>query len=103
MTEHKHTITNSGYVMKKKNHSGSFSEDFFFFFFFWCIPFILKVFIDFVTILLLFYVLFCFFFFPQGMWDLCSSTRGRINTPYKEGKILSIGLQESTTMAVFNL
>ena len=33
---------------------------------------ILKVFIDFVTALLLFYVL---IFGPRGMWDLSSSTR----------------------------
>ena len=33
---------------------------------------ILKVFIEFMTILLLFYVL---VFWPQGMWDLSSSTR----------------------------
>ena len=61
-----------------------------FIYLFWCRPFILKVFIDFVTILLLFYVLFCFaglfffffFFCPRGMWNLGSPTRGRINIPY---------------------
>ena len=39
---------------------------------------IFKVFIDFVTILLLFCVL---FFWPQGMWDLSSPTRDRTCTP----------------------
>ena len=38
----------------------------------------LKVFIEFVTILLLFYVL---VFWPRGMWDLSSSTRDRTCTP----------------------
>ena len=39
---------------------------------------IFKVFIEFVTILLLFYVL---VFWPQGMWDLSSLTRDRTLTP----------------------
>ena len=38
---------------------------------------IFKVFIEFVTILLLFYVL---VFWPQGMWDLSSPTRDRTRT-----------------------
>ena len=38
----------------------------------------LKVFIEFVTTLLLFYALFCW---PQGMWDLSSPTRDRTHTP----------------------
>ena len=37
-----------------------------------------KVFIEFATILLLFYVL---VFWPQGMWDLSSPTRDGIRTP----------------------
>ena len=37
-----------------------------------------KVFIEFVTILLLFYVL---VFWPRGMWDLSSPTRDRARTP----------------------
>ena len=39
---------------------------------------ILKVFIEFVTILLLFYVL---IFWPRGMWDLRSLTRDQTYTP----------------------
>ena len=39
---------------------------------------ILKVFIEFVTTLLLFYVL---VFWPQGMWDLSSPTRDQTLTP----------------------
>ena len=38
---------------------------------------IFKVFIEFVTILLLFYAL---VFWPQGMWDLSSLTRDRTRT-----------------------
>ena len=38
--------------------------------------FFLKVFIVFVTILLLFYVL---VFWPPGMWDLSSPTRGPLH------------------------
>ena len=45
--------------------------------FFWCGPFF-KVFIEFVTISLLFYVL---DFWPQDMWDLSSLTRDRACTP----------------------
>ena len=46
-----------------------------FFFLMWTI---FKVFIEFVTILLLFYVL---VFWPRGTWDLSSSTRDRTHTP----------------------
>ena len=48
---------------------------FLFFFFMWTI---LKTFIEFVIILLLFYVL---DFWPRGMWDLSSPTRGQAHTP----------------------
>ena len=52
------------------------------FYFLSCIFFVMwtifKVFIEFVTILLLFYVL---VFWPQGMWDLSSPTRDRTHTP----------------------
>ena len=44
-------------------------------FFMWII---FKVFIEFITILLLFYVL---VFWPQGMWDLSSQTRDQTCTP----------------------
>ena len=40
---------------------------------------IFKVFIDFVTILLLFF--YVLVFWPQGMWDLSSLTRDRTRTP----------------------
>ena len=40
---------------------------------------IFKVFIEFVTILLVFYVL---VFLPRGMWDLSSRIRDRTRTPY---------------------
>ena len=39
---------------------------------------VFKVFVEFVTILLLFCVL---VFWPQGMWDLSSPTRERTCTP----------------------
>ena len=42
---------------------------------------IFEVFIDFVTVLLLFYVLFLFFFWLRGMWDLSSLTRDQTHTP----------------------
>ena len=40
-----------------------------------------KVFIEFVTTLLLSYVLDFLFFWPQGMWDLRSLTRDRTRVP----------------------
>ena len=49
---------------------------------------IFKVFIKFVTILLLFYVL---VFWPQGMWNLNSPTRDQTHTPVLEGEILTTG------------
>ena len=48
----------------------------FYFFPMWAIFF--EVFIEFVTILLLFYVL---VFWPRGMWDLSSSIRDQTSTP----------------------
>ena len=39
---------------------------------------ILKVFMEFVTILLLFYVM---VFWPRGMWDLSPPTRDQTQTP----------------------
>ena len=50
----------------------------FFFKIFFSMWTIFKVFIDFVTALLLFYVL---VFWPQGMWDLSSLTRDRTHAP----------------------
>ena len=55
------------------------STDFFFFLRFFLMWTIFKVFIEFVTILLLFYVL---VFWPRGMWDLSSPTRNRTRTPF---------------------
>ena len=51
---------------------------FFFNFFFFLMWAIFKVFIEFVTILLLFYVL---IFWPRGMWDLSSPTRNQTRAP----------------------
>ena len=57
------------------------------FFFIWTI---FKVFTEFVTILLPFYVL---VFWPQGMWDLSSPTRDQSHnpctTPALEGDVLT--------------
>ena len=50
---------------------------------------IFKVFIESVTILLLFYVL---VFWLQGMWDLSSPTRDQTHTPALEGEVLTSGL-----------
>ena len=51
-----------------------------------------KVFIESVTILLLFYVL---VFWPQDMWDLGSLTRDQTCTPALEGEVLAPGPQGS--------
>ena len=51
-----------------------------------------KVFTEFVTILLMFYVV-CFGFWPQGIWDLISPARDRTRTPPAlEGEVLTTGL-----------
>ena len=44
-----------------------------------------KVFIEFVTMLLLFYVL---LFWQGGMWDLSFLTRDQMSTPALEGEVL---------------
>ena len=49
---------------------------------------IFKVFIEFVTILLLFYVL---VFWPQGMWDLSSRPGIEPASPALEGEVLTTG------------
>ena len=59
---------------------------FFFSFFFFDVDHFFKVFIEFVTILLLFYVL---VFWPRGIWDLSSSTRDRTLTPCTRRRILN--------------
>ena len=48
---------------------------------------ILKVFTEFVTILLLFYVL---VFWPGGMWDLSFLTRDQTHIPVLEGEDLPL-------------
>ena len=55
---------------------------------------IFKVFTEFATILFLFYVLCNFFFFwLQGMWDLSSPTRDRMQSPPAlESEVLAHGL-----------
>ena len=50
---------------------------------------IFKVFIEFVTILLLFYIL---AFWPQSMWDLSSQPGIEPTPPALEGGILTTGL-----------
>ena len=55
-----------------------FNFVFFFFRFFLCVCGPFKVFIEFVTVLLLFYVL---VFWLRGMWNLSSPTRDRTCTP----------------------
>ena len=48
-----------------------------------------KVFIEIVTIFLLFHVL---VFWPQSMWDLSSLTKNQThNTPAMEGEVLTSG------------
>ena len=61
---------------------------------------IFNVFIEFVTVLFLFYAL---FFSPRGMWDLSFLTRDRSFTPTLEGKVLTTGLlpQGSPTNKLF--
>ena len=49
---------------------------------------IFKVFIEFVTILFLFYVL---FFWPGGMWDFSSPTRDEPTSPALGGEVLTTG------------
>ena len=60
----------------------------FFLRFFFDVDHFFKVIIEFVTILLLFYVL---VLWPRGMWDLSSPTRDQTCTPPPEleGKILT--------------
>ena len=59
--------------------------------------FIFKVFIEFVTILFLFYVL---VFWPQGMQDLSSLTRNQIYTPCIRSKVLTTGPSEKSLQYV---
>ena len=47
---------------------------------------IFKVFIEFVTLLLLFYV---WVLWPGDMWDLSYPTRNRSHTPAMEGEVLT--------------
>jgi len=49
---------------------------------------ILKVFIEFVTVLLLSYGL---VFWPRGMWNLSSLIRDRTHPPALEGELLTVG------------
>ena len=51
---------------------------------------IFKVFIEFITILLMFYVL-LFFFWPQGMWDLSSHSGVEPTPPAWESEVLTTG------------
>ena len=58
---------------------------------------IFKVFIESVTILLLFYA---FIFCLQGMWDLSSPTRDQTHTPALEGKVLTTELPRKSPSTV---
>ena len=49
---------------------------------------IFKVFVEFITILLLFHIL---FFGPRGMWDLSSQAREPVPSAL-EGEVLTTGL-----------
>ena len=60
-----------------------------FFFFFFLKWIIFKILIEFVTVLLLFYVS---GFWQQGMWDLSFLTRDWTWTPALEGEVLTTGL-----------
>ena len=62
--------------------------EFFFKDFFFLMWTIFKVFIEFATMLLLFYILVLWL---RGMWDLSSPTRDRTRTPAMEGEVLSTG------------
>ena len=74
------------------------SLSFFFFprfFFMWTI---FKFFIEFVTILLLFYIL---VFWPPGMWDLSFTTRSRTSIPCIGRQTLNTGLPGKSVLCVF--
>ena len=58
-----------------------------------------KVFIEFVTILLLFYIL---LFWPWGTWDLSSLTRDQTRTSSLEGEVLTTGPPGRSPKRSFN-
>ena len=62
---------------------------------------IVKVFIEFVTILLLFCVL-VLVFWPRGMWDVSSSTRDGTHTPCTGSKVLTTQLPGSPRSGPIN-
>ena len=57
-----------------------------------------KTLCEFVTILLLFYVL---VFWPQGMWDLCSRLAVKLAPPALEGEVLTTGPPEESPNLLF--
>ena len=60
---------------------------------FYCGPFLKKIFIEFVTILLLFYAM---VFWPQGTWDLSSGTGDQTHHPLQwEAKSKTLDFQRS--------
>ena len=75
-----HPLPSPSPAFNLSQHQGLFQwVSYFFFniyFFMWTI---LKIFIEFVTVLFLFYDL---LFWPRGMWDLSSPTRDQTNTPW---------------------
>ena len=77
---------------QRVRHNLATEQQFWFFlrFFFWYVPYF-KVFIEFVTILLLFYVL---VFWPGGMWDPWPGMEPI--SPALEGEVLTTGLPEKS-------
>ena len=69
-----------------------------FFFLMWTVS---KVFIEFVTILLLFYVLFCLFFGHEVFVILAPQTGIRLALPALKGRDLTTGLPGKTHSNVF--
>ena len=59
---------------------------------------IFKVFTEFVTILLLFYIL---VFWPHDMWDLGSLTRDQTHTPHTERRSLNHQTPREVTPSFF--
>ena len=60
---------------------------------------IFKVFVEFITVLLLFHIL---VFWPGGMWDLSSQAREPAPSAL-EGEVLTTGLPGSPSAIIFKL
>ena len=68
-----------------------------FFFFFFEVWTIFKVFIEFITVLLLFYIL---GFWPWGMLDLSSPVKNWTHTPAVESEVLTTGPSGKSLLAL---